>query len=444
MKNLISTAAVISATLLLVGCPKDDDKPPQTNLQAVHASSDAPRANVLINGTKELDSVDYAQASGYLSLDEGSNSIQVDVQLPGGELFTAIPNSTFDLSSDTDYTVMVVGDVAANSVDALVVTRPADGEADSTTLDLQVVHAAFDIPDVNVIVTGPATGGSPTTLATLGYEAFTGVLNIEAGYYQIQLEAGNAIVFDSGIVSLAAGSELTVAAVKTGDSSSKSPVKLIVMDGSGSSIINDINEVAEVRIGHLVSDAPAVDVDVTGPANQALAAVTFQTITPFLDLPASGTYDISIVDNATRTADILSAPGVSFEAGMDYSVYASGQVALNNISPLVVVEERRPVATSAVVNITHAAANPAAATVDIFINGDLAVSDFPYKEVISGVYLAEGSYDIDVAPAGAGIGSAVISATIPLVSGEVYQIIAIDDSTSSTGFGAIALPTITD
>ncbi|EHH1092980.1 hypothetical protein BBL81_08610 [Vibrio parahaemolyticus] len=48
---------------------------------------------------------------------------------------------------------------------------------------------------------------------------------------------GDSVVFDSGAVAFSANSNLTIAAINTGDSSNSLPVKHLVLDGSSSSII---------------------------------------------------------------------------------------------------------------------------------------------------------------------------------------------------------------
>lgn len=164
--------AVAISALFIVGC--DDDDEPTTQLQAVHASPDAPLANVIVNSQARWTGVDYTQASGYTSVAEGQTLLQVDVQLPGEAVTTVIPQSQFNLSQDLDYTVMVVGDAdgSNNPVEALVVTRPAAGTATSSSLDVQVVHAATGVGDVNLYVTGPSDPlGAP--LGTLAYKDFT-------------------------------------------------------------------------------------------------------------------------------------------------------------------------------------------------------------------------------------------------------------------------------
>ena len=439
--------AVAIAALFVVGC--DDDDEPTTQLQAVHASPDAPLANVIVNSQARWTGVDYAQASGYVSVSEGQTSVQVDVQLPGEAVATVIPQSQFNLSKDLDYTVMVVGDAdgSNNPVEALVVTRPAAGTATSSSLDVQVVQAATGVGDVNLYVTGPSDPlGAP--LGTLAYKDFTDVLNIPAGQYRVRLETvtGSAIAFDSGEITLSGGSELTIAAVPRADSNSTSPVKLKVMDGIGSSLIYDMSETAEVRVGHLVDGAPAVDVFVNSAKFAPLDGLMFKEIRGFLDL-AAGSYDIDIYETGTTSPTFIDVDGLAVFAGMDYSIYAVGTVSPLNLEPLVVPENRRPVATSAVLNITHAAANPIAASVDIYLTENAgisgstpALSDVKFKDYANGIYVAAGTYYVTITVAGDPSTIAVNSAQATLADGVVYQVVAIDDS-AGTGFNLIVSDT---
>ena len=439
--------AVAISALFIVGCNDDDE--PTTQIQAVHASPDAPLANVLINSQARWTGVDYANASGYTSVTAGQTSVQVDVQLPGDAVLTVLPQNQFELSSDTDYTVMVVGDADGSNkpVEALVVTRPASGTATSSSLDVQVVHAASGVGDVNLYVTGPSDPlGTP--LGTLGYKDFTDVLNIPAGQYRVRLEtvSGSAIAFDSGEITLSGGSELTIAAVPRADSNSASPVKLMVMDGKGSSLIYDMAETAEVRVGHLVDGAPNVDVYVNSTQFAPLDDLMFKEVRGFLDL-AAGSYDIDIYETATTSPTFIDVDGLAVFTGMDYSVYAVGTVSNLNLEALVVPENRRPVATSAVLNITHAAANPIAALVDIYLTENVgisgstpALSNVKFKDYANGIYVAAGSYYVTITVAGDPTTVAIDSAPATLADGVVYQVVAIDD-VAGMGFNLLVSDT---
>ncbi|MGU3812623.1 DUF4397 domain-containing protein [Vibrio diabolicus] len=446
MKGFSRAALTMVAALGLAACGSDSDTIEYSNLQAVHASSDAPLANVWINDKSSLTGVDYGMGSGYMKLREGMNSIHVDVQLPGDETATVIPKTELDLDSDLNYNVFVVGDAdgSPNPVEPLVVTRSADSMADANSLDVQVVHAASGVPAVDLYVTEPGADlASATPLMNLEYKASTGVLNIPAGEYQVRLAVGDSVAFDSGTVSLAANSNLTIAAISTGDSNSTSPVKLLVLDGSGSSIIEDMGSQAEVRVGHLVDGAPIVDVNVNGAAFGPLADLAFKEIRGYLDLDA-GAYDIDVYVDGTTTNPIIDVDGLMVAGGMDYSVYAVGVVSpAIDIEPLVVEDMRRAVATSATLNVTHAAANPVAEMVDIYLTtsagidgSDPTIANFAYKDSVQGLYVAEGTYYVTVTVAGDPSTVAVDSAPVNVMNGVVYQVVAIDDGNNG-GFNLL-------
>ncbi|HHF2872792.1 DUF4397 domain-containing protein [Vibrio diabolicus] len=446
MKGFSRAALTMVAALGLVACGSDSDTIEYSNLQAVHASSDAPLANVWINDKSSLTGVDYGMGSGYMKLREGMNSIQVDVQLPGDETATVIPKTELDLDSDLNYNVFVVGDAdgSPNPVEPLVVTRSADSMADANSLDVQVVHAASGVPAVDLYVTEPGADlASATPLMNLAYKASTDVLNIPAGEYQVRLAVGDSVAFDSGTISLAANSNLTIAAIGTGDSNSTSPVKLLVLDGSGSSIIEDMGSQAEVRVGHLVDGAPIVDVNVNGAAFGPLADLAFKEIRGYLDLDA-GAYDIDVYVDGTTTNPIIDVDGLMVAGGMDYSVYAVGVVSpAIDIEPLVVEDMRRAVATSATLNVTHAAANPVAEMVDIYLTtsagidgSDPTIANFAYKDSVQGLYVAEGTYYVTVTVAGDPSTVAVDSAPVNVMNGVVYQVVAIDDGNNG-GFNLL-------
>ncbi|MGR5547740.1 DUF4397 domain-containing protein [Vibrio sp. DNB22_12_1] len=441
MNGFSKLAVTVVAVLGISACGSDSDSKDYTYLQAVHASPDAPRANVLLNGNEALSDLDYGSGSGYVRLEEGTYDVAVDVQLPGGQTAEVI-NAPLYLDDDILYTAFVVGSAADGSVEPLIVTRSEDSMANNQSLDVQVVHAATGVTQVNVFVTTPdADLTNENPVATLAYTQFTNVLNIPDGEYQIRLtdssDAANTPVFDSGPLTLAPNSNLTVAAINKGGSVSESPVKLLVLDGEGSTIVQNVSNdsmrdfpsaESDVRVGHLVNGAPNVDVSLDGTT--VLSDVAFKTISTYQTL-ASDSYQVQ-VDAQGIATPIISAD-LAFAPGNSYSVYAIGLV--SDIEALVVEDNRRSIATSAVLNVTHAAANPAAATVDVYltqsqdISGiDPAIANFAYKDSVQNIYVAAGDYYVTVtAP---GDKTPVIGpAPLPtLENGMVYQAIAIDDN----------------
>lgn len=205
------------------------------------------------------------------------------------------------------------------------------------------------------------------------------------------------------------------------------------MDGTSASSLYDIAEKAQVRVGHMVYDAPQVDVALDG--TEAISDIDFKEVTPYAEL-AGAEYDVAVFAfDDFPGSTVIDAPDVTFSSGLDYSVYAVDLLA--SIEPLVLQDERRKVATSAVLNVLHAAQNPAAASVDVYLTATTdfassapAIEDFEYKQSVQQVYVAQGSYYVTVTAANddtAVIGPAMIT----VEDGKVYQAIAVSDSAST-------------
>jgi Domain of unknown function (DUF4397) len=101
-RSLLTAGLIIAGSFLLAAC-NDDDDTPQTELRVIHASPDAPKVNVLLDGDAVLTEVDYKGGSGFSSLDRGSYDITVDAITPAGDATVITVNDAI-LDADTDYT----------------------------------------------------------------------------------------------------------------------------------------------------------------------------------------------------------------------------------------------------------------------------------------------------------------------------------------------------
>jgi hypothetical protein len=443
MNTRILAATLTASALFLTGCGSDSDdngiaadtaRNSLTYLQAVHASPDAPLANVWVNGSPQLEDVDYGVASGYLTLSSGTNSVQVDVQVGLGNTATVIPETDLSLMEGTRYTVLVTGYADSSvgfPVKPTIITRPVSSNADADNLDVQVAHAAAGVPTVDVYVTAPGADiNSAQPLDTLAYEDDTGVLTIAGGSYQVRLTLAGTktVAFDSGAIDLPAGADLTIAAIPNVNNAANSAlVKLLVMDGTNGQFVYNTAEQAQIQVGHLVNNAPTVDVALNG--SEAISDLVFAEVRGYVDV-AVGEYDIGVYPDNTPGTLVIDAMDVPFDAAQDYTVYAVGT--LDTIAPLVVVDERRPVASSAVLNVLHAVPNAAAATVDVYVTAtnditqsDPSIASFAYKQSVQQVYLPAGSYWVTVALPGTKT-AAIGPVQVTVENGKVYQAIAIE------------------
>ena len=429
---LYARLAPALAALLLAACGGSDNayvSIPAATVQIVHASPDAPAVDVNLNGAASVTNLDYGQASVPVTVKAGALNVAVLGRLPGTSRPAVIGPADLTLAPNGAYVVFAVGNVAA--IAPLVVSRETSALA-SSSVRLQVVHAAPAAPAVAVYVTAPGADLAAST--PVGKPAFKDVLpaaTVTAGDYQIRVTPANAsspVLFDSGTVTLAGGSDLLVAAVQnTGPGTS--PITLLAVPRTGATLrLLDQATPARVRVIHASPDAPAVQVI----ANDNFAAplvpnLAFPNFTPFVEVPGA-TYNLKVTPVGNPGLIAIDA-NVMLVAGSEYSVYAVGLLSL--IGPLVLTDDRRPVATQARVRIVHA--SPAAGNVDLYVvapgtslaSAMPAFSNVPFKADTGYVDLVAGSYEVTVTPAGSKT-AAIGPLAITVANGGVYTVAARD------------------
>jgi hypothetical protein len=449
MNKPLLIAGAVLASVWLAGCNSSssdgragaDVAPAQ--LRVLHASPDAPNVDVRVNGVAVLEDVPYKVGSGYMELGSSPVEVAVDALLPGGVSATVIGPVQLEVSVDAPATVVAFGPVA--DLGPLVVTASGDPVAPGQAR-VQVLHAAAGVPEVDVYVVEPGTA-DPTGLAPLGRFApgeTLGPVSVPAADYRVLVTpAGGAapVVFDSGAISLPAGADLLVAAVpNTGPG--PAPISLVVLDGDGSFEILDAATPASLRVVHASPDAPAVDVVVNDQfASPLVTDLAFPDATGYLD-PAPGDYNVKVGPTGQVAGVTVIDADLSLAAGQNYTVIAAGPLAA--IEPLVLIDDRRAVATEARVRLVHA--SPSAGSVDIYVTApgtDLAgvapaFADVPFKAETGYVALAAGEYEISVTPAGSGT-IAIGPVAVSLEAGHIYGAIARDAAGGGLPLGLILL-----
>ncbi len=448
MKRVWILAPLAALALTVTACDDDDD-PAQAALQVLHASPDAPTVNIRVDGEPVLEDVDYKTGSGYLRLDRGSYDIQVEANIPGGNA-VVIDLPATQLESNTDYSVLAVGKVSGGSLAPLIISS-VRSSVPSGQVRARVVHAAPDAPQVDVYVTAP--GADLTSAAPIGSFSFTEVLGpveVAGGDYQVRVTpAGNqgAVVFDSGTVTLAAGSDLLIAAVaNTG--AGPAPISLVVLDGEGSVEVLDVATPADVRVVHASPDAPAVDVVVDDDFMMpVITGLTYTNAAPaangYLSVPA-GDYNFKVT--ATGNPGVVAIDfDAALAAGAQYSVLATGLLAgAPAIAELVLTDDNRAVATESKVRLVHG--SPAAGAVDIYVTApgaDItqlapAFAAVPFRAETGYVSLAPGAYEVSLTPAGDN-SIVALSAPVTVSAGGVYTAVAIDAAGGGAPLGLILL-----
>ncbi len=445
--------------------------PAPAAVRVIHASPDAPPVNITLNGSVAVSDLDYADSSGFATVDPGSYDIGVLGQTPAGEV-EVISVSGFELAEASRTTILAV-DRSAN-IEPLVVT---DSEAtpSSDEVALRVVHASPDAPAVDVYVTDPdadIASASPALSFEFRQDVDAGALSAGLVTIRVALEGSDTVVYDSGPVDLSgfAGEQLLVAAISSTAPAeiSASPVKLLVSTDDAALVLRDTNTASAARVVHLAPDANeaaggpvevfASSAELGADPVQLIDAFDYTDTVPavdaFVTVPA-GDYVFDVAPNTNTIGDsVFASPTVALETAAAYTAVAVGRVLTDPAFSLLLTEDSaRPIATQASVKIIHGA--PAAGTVNVFVTpagevsvleieagngGEPLLTDFEFASITDYVAVNPGSYDVRVVAGGS---VAINIENLSLAGGSVATAIARGPSESEhTGpddFGVILL-----
>ncbi|WP_296295952.1 DUF4397 domain-containing protein [Rheinheimera sp.] len=447
MKNLV---CVVVAAGLLSACNSDNDPEPvvtpppvkQSSIKLVHAVSDAPAVSIDGGQLLQVAKLDYGQSTNLVSLPEGSYNLGVDALLPQNGKARVINAQGVMLSADNSYTVFATGSAAASSIAPVVVATPVATVA-SGNVRVRVVHAAASAPLVDIHVTAPGAAlSSGTVAASLDFRQYTAPLTLTAGNYQVRITLPakpDTVVFDSGSVALASGADLTIAAINN-RFAGPSPVSLLAVNANGTyADIKDANSTADVRVVHAVSDAPAVDVLLNN--SKAIPNLAFPDFTGYANLKP-GSYNVKVAAAADNSVVVINAD-LDLAAGSFATVLATGSLGQGSITPLVLADNPRRIATEAQVRLVHA--STLAGNVDIYVTASSDISsatpafaNVPFKAQTGYVSLLPGNYVVTVTPAGTKT-AAIGPLALTLSGNKIYTAVARDSADRTAPLGLILL-----
>ena len=189
--------------------------PAAPRIRAVHASSDAPAVNILVDNQVAFSGANFRDATPFATVAAGKRNIKVNVTANGA---TAI-NADLELMDGTDYTVLAINKVS--SIAPLVLNDNADGNGKpgNGKTKVRLVHAAADpaAATVDVYITAPHANlhTRNPTIKDFAYKANSKFLEVAAGHYQVRitLPGTKTVVIDTGALNLESGKLYTGIAV---------------------------------------------------------------------------------------------------------------------------------------------------------------------------------------------------------------------------------------
>ena len=157
-----SFALAALAIVALAACDDDDatNPTPQGRVRVVHAISDVPKADVLLDGTKVKAGLDYKSADGYRIGSAGQHAVKVRKENAAADLVSVNQN----VQADKDYTIIAYG---AEAQPKSIVLTDDNAATAAGKARVRVVHAADGEPNVDVyVVKAQADLATATAAAT--------------------------------------------------------------------------------------------------------------------------------------------------------------------------------------------------------------------------------------------------------------------------------------
>jgi len=448
MRNTVSKIAALAATaLLVISCGSSSDSAVTASVRVLHAVADAPRVNVYLDDDQVLSDVDFRVGSGYLPITAGAYDVRVEAIVPGGNI-DVITVDNFIFAPGTSSTLAATGDVSEGSVAPLPIAEPLTAIA-AGNIRLRVTHASPEAPPVYLAITTPDLPiDQAALLGPFSYQQTTDPLEVPAGNYQVRVTASGQplvdadVLYDTGELTLAEGADLHVFAVTSTVPSTRAvgaPISLVVLDGSGSADIFDIDTGANLRVVHNSPGAPAVDVVVD--LNDTMVDEELEIITGLSYGESAGyltpavaavSYNLGVRASPAGVDDVLNFDA-DLMAGMGYTVIAN-DVFPGSIMEWVLVDDYRPVVTEAKVRLVHG--SPSAGIVDIYVFSSAdnllpedviepALPSVAFGVATGFLSLAPGDYDIYVTGENSTV-PAISVTGLTVSAGGVYTAIARD------------------
>jgi len=422
--------------------------PGDVDLIAVHGATDAPTVDVVARNVATLvDDAAYGDITSYFSVPPASYILDV----------TAAAGSPIVVSYEADLSMLAGSSAVVFASGFLNPSANQNGPAfglfaalangtvvplpETSLARLQVIHNAADpsAASVDIYVNGALT------LDDFNFREATPYIDIPAGVVlNIGVAPGNSTSVNDTIknfeVTLANGNTyiavangvLNPAAFAANPDGQPTAFTLFLQDAMMESAVNAGD--VDLRVVHGATDAPTVDVVARNVATLVDNAA-YGDITPYFSVPP-----------ASYILDVTAAPGspivVSFDAdlsglaGASAVVFASGfldpqtnqngpafglfaALASGTVVPL-------PETSQARLQVIHNAADPAAASVDVYVNGTLTLDDFAFRDATPFIDIPAGvALDIGIAPGNStSVNDTIKNFTVTLANGNTYIAVA--------------------
>jgi len=207
MKHLFSAASMA----LFLGISLMPASAQTARVRVVHASSDAPAVDILVDGSVAFQGMKFRDYTNYTPGPAGMRMISINV---AGTTTTAL-RLPFTLMDGVAYTFYAFGKLSNSSLNIIGTGDDLVAPAMDST-KVRVVHGASTAPAVDIFVTAPfAAIPNMPLLSSVPYTMASHYLTVPAGDYQARVAPAGTrtVVIDSSRLRLMGGTVRTIVAI---------------------------------------------------------------------------------------------------------------------------------------------------------------------------------------------------------------------------------------
>ncbi len=445
MRKLFILFALLAIAMVgvLPAAAQDGD----ARLRVAHLSVDAGDVDVYADGDAILTDFEFGTVSDWLALPAGTYSVAV---APAGTSVDEAVIGPLDvtLESDSWYTVAAIGLAGDETLTAQVIEEDYSDITLGETR-LTVFHAIPNAQPVtvtaddNVLTAGLAYPGADNDGVAI-------IDNVLADTYDLQVyltDAPDTVLFDLPDTELVQNRNYFIAATGLESApelvlASTNPMDVGSVDMTESTEA-PMDGDAQLRVGHLAPDAPAVDIYINGEVSE-FTGVEYPAVSSWTTVPA-GTYSVAVAPAGTSLDDAVIGPvDVTLESDSWYTVAAIGLLADETLTAQVLEEDFSEIPTGETrFTVFHAV--PGAPAVDVYVDGEPFVQTLAFpgtqgdNDGASTFTVLEGDYDIQVTPAGDPDTVLIDVPGFSMESGNSYLIAAINPLDSIDAFVSTTL-----
>jgi hypothetical protein len=353
-------------------------------VRVVHASPGAPELDVLIDGERVAEILNYGTATEYLSVPSGDHQVQIVPTGQGAD--AAVIDEEMGFDSGDAYIVAVVGPL--NDIEASVNEVNLDA-TDSGKARVRVINASPDVGGVDV-----AVAGGDNLFEGVDFKDATDYEDQDAGTYDLELHADDTVVLSAPGVVFEAGSVYDVVVIGQLSDQSLELLPLVTEVSPSCAALLGVgtDEDACIRVVHASPGAPDVDVYVSD--TPVVEGLTFGLATEFVALPAGDGRAIDVTAaGGTQDEPILDAE-TDFDAGQAYQIIIVGDG--DDLDTIISEVDLTPLPEEqARLRVIHA--SPDAEEVDVTVEGgETLFDDVDYKDVTDYLVVNADAYDLRV------------------------------------------------